>query len=93
MIYVQGTGFFALQSTVNHSCAPNAVAECVPSGQVVITALEDVAAGSEVLLSYIEEAGVDWAERQAALRDYGFVCACQRCQAEHLADGLKKSAL
>lgn len=90
---VQGTGFFALQSTINHSCAPNAAADCLPSGQTVITALSDIPAGSEVLLSYIEEEGAGLRERRRMLRDYGFTCACQRCEAEQLADSLEKQQL
>ena len=90
---LQGTGFFALQSTINHSCAPNAAADCTPSGQVVISALQDIPAGAEVLLSYIQEEGVDLQDRQLMLRDYGFVCACERCTAEQLADSLQQQQL
>lgn len=90
---MQGTGFFSLQSTMNHSCAPNAVADCLPSGEVVITALSDIPAGSEVTLSYIEEEGTDLLERRRMLRDYGFTCACQRCEAEQLADSLQEQQL
>lgn len=31
---LQGTGFFALQSCMNHSCEPNAATEGEPSGEV-----------------------------------------------------------
>lgn len=90
---LQGTGFFALQSTINHGCAPNAAADCLPSGQVVITALQDIPAGSEVLISYIEEEGADLRERHRMLHDYGFTCACQRCEAEQLAGALQQQQL
>lgn len=90
---LQGTGFYALQSCVNHSCAPNAAATCLPSGQMVLRALTDIAAGSEVLLSYIEEEGAGLQERRAMLRDYGFVCSCERCSAEELAGALQAQQL
>ncbi|WIA29168.1 hypothetical protein OEZ86_011679 [Tetradesmus obliquus] len=89
----EGTGFYALQSCVNHSCAPNAAATCLPSGQMVLRALTDIAAGSEVLLSYIEEEGAGLQERRAMLRDYGFVCSCERCSAEELAGALQAQQL
>lgn len=60
---------------------------------MVITALCDMQPGSEVLLSYIEEEGASLAERQSMLRDYGFTCSCERCQAEQLADGLQHQHL
>jgi hypothetical protein len=90
---LQGTGFYALQSCVNHSCAPNAAATCLPSGQMVVRALSGIPAGSEVLLSYIEEEGASLQERRAMLRDYGFVCRCERCSAEEVAGLLEKQQL
>lgn len=82
---LQGTAFYALQSCINHSCQPNAAAECLASGQMVVTALAPIPAGGEVLLSYIDEEGAAYEERQAMLADYGFVCRCERCNAEELA--------
>eukprot|EP00882_Tetradesmus_deserticola_P014358 GHRQ01015269.1.p3 GENE.GHRQ01015269.1~~GHRQ01015269.1.p3 ORF type:complete len:150 (+),score=94.76 GHRQ01015269.1:785-1234(+) len=86
----EGTGFYALQSCVNHSCAPNAAATCLPSGRMVVRALRHIPAGCEVLLSYIEEEGASLQERRALLRDYGFVCDCERCSAEELAGLLQQ---
>ncbi|KAF8072944.1 ATXR2 [Scenedesmus sp. PABB004] len=88
----EGTGFFALQSCLNHSCAPNAAACCDPGGSVAVSALGAIPAGAEVVLSYIDEAGAGLAARRAALRDYGFTCACERCEAEELAEGLGAGA-
>lgn len=79
---------------MNHSCAPNAAADCLASGQVVISALKDIPAGAEVMLSYIEgEEEADLRERQLRLRDYGFDCCCERCQADQLAAGLQAQQL
>jgi hypothetical protein len=60
---------------------------------MVVRALTDIPAGREVLLSYIEEEGTSLQERRAMLRDYGFVCGCERCSAEELAGVLEKQQL
>lgn len=60
---------------------------------MIISALQDIPAGSEVLLSYIEEEGAGLEERRAMLRDYGFKCACERCTAEELAGQLQQQQL
>lgn len=54
-------------------------------GEVHILAARDIAAGEEVVISYIEEEGVGLEERRGALGEYGFVCRCERCEAEELA--------
>ena len=80
----QGTGFFALQSCANHDCAPSAQAVKPPGaadGAAVISAARRICAGEEITLCYVE-ADAPLAERQEALRDYGFVCACSRCRHE-----------
>lgn len=87
-LWQQGTGFYAVQSTINHSCIPNAKAVCLPNSQLEVLALSSLPAGAEVLLSYIDEEGAGREERQVMLRDYGFVCKCERCEAEGLADQL-----
>ena len=86
----EGSCFYALQSCCNHSCAPNAHAfkrrGVDTDGSAVILAKEDIAAGGEVCLSYIDEAA-PYSERQTALRDYGFTCQCRRCAAEAASAG------
>ena len=79
---VEGTAFYALQSCINHSCQPNAHA--MRSDQdnnsfAVILAKQYVPAGDEITISYIDEL-LPYAERQAALTDYGFTCRCPLCQ-------------
>ena len=44
----------------------------------------------QVCVSYIDESQ-PLNERQAALRDYGFTCACEKCSAESAAAGKGKS--
>ena len=78
----EGTGFYALQSCINHSCDPNAHAmkrdEEDVDGAAVILAKQDIAPGQEVTISYIDES-MGYDDRQRALQDYGFQCRCPRC--------------
>ncbi len=74
----QGTAFYALQCCFNHSCSPSALAEGEASGDASILALLPVTPGQEITISYIDE-GLSFKERQLALRDYGFECACEKC--------------
>ena len=90
----EGSCFYALQSCLNHSCAPNAHAfkrkDVDTDGSAVILAKQDIADGDEVLLSYIDES-MPYHERQAALKDYGFTCACTRCSADTAPAGKAKA--
>jgi hypothetical protein len=74
----EGTGFYALQSCLNHSCCPSATAEGEASGCASILALKGIPAGEEVAISYIDEE-MGLRERREALRDYGFKCTCAKC--------------
>lgn len=79
----EGTAFYALQSCINHSCDPNTHAMKSgedEDGSAVLLAKRGIAPGEEVTISYIDES-LDFAERSAALQDYGFVCGCRRCTA------------
>ncbi|ONK61089.1 uncharacterized protein A4U43_C08F26140 [Asparagus officinalis] len=77
----QGTGFYPLQSCMNHSCCPNAQAfkrDEDKDGQAVILATRSISLEEEITISYIDE-DVPFEERQALLADYGFRCKCQKC--------------
>lgn len=80
----EGTGFYALQSCLNHSCCPNAHA-MKRDGDVpatcVILAKEPIQPSEEVLISYIDESA-DFSSRARELEDYGFVCKCAKCLVE-----------
>ncbi|KAG2569014.1 histone-lysine N-methyltransferase ATXR2-like isoform X2 [Panicum virgatum] len=80
----EGTAFFPLQSCMNHSCCPNAKAfkrDEDKDGHAVILALKPISKGEEITISYIDE-DLSYEERQAQLADYGFTCACFKCQEE-----------
>ncbi|XP_042448796.1 histone-lysine N-methyltransferase ATXR2-like [Zingiber officinale] len=80
----QGTGFYPIQSCMNHSCLPNAKAfkrDEDKDGQAVIIAVRPILEGEEITISYIDE-DLPYEERQALLADYGFKCMCPRCVEE-----------
>jgi len=82
--YCQGSGFYALQSCMNHSCRPNAKAfkrDEDRDGHAVLLATRAIKRGEEITISYIDE-DASLEERQALLADYAFVCRCSRCLEE-----------
>jgi hypothetical protein len=86
-----GNAFYSLQATCNHSCAPAAHAfkrDGDDDGAAVLLALRELAAGEEVTIAYVDEEAPA-AERAAALADYGFACACDKCAADELAAELE----
>ena len=49
----------------------------------IIEATEDIPAGTEITVSYVDDS-LELDERQHELRDYGFTCHCERCEAEKI---------
>lgn len=73
-------GSFPKTARINHSCRPN----CgnfwsEKEGHRVIYAESDIKKGDEITVSYIPLLK-SIKERQARLRQYGFVCDCSACQ-------------
>ena len=78
-----GLGLYALHSSMNHSCVPNALAsycrsESFSRAKVVVRAKEALMADSEICIDYA--AGMDFesaAAKHAHLKEqYGFDCSC-----------------
>lgn len=83
-----GTALFSIQSGFNHDCDPNAQpykGERDVTGACVIVARKNIAAGEEITMSYLDDNSKSLAERNESLRDYGFACACARCEGERAA--------
>lgn len=82
----EGSGLYVLQSTVNHSCLPNAVVEFPYSNNtLVLKAIRDIQPGEEICISYLEECELERSRhsRQKALSSlYLFVCCCNKCQSQ-----------
>ena len=80
----EGTGFFALQSQLNSDCDPNVTPlkdDGDVDGSCVLVAKRAVKKGEELTMCYVDE-DADVRERRAELADYGFECACERCERE-----------
>lgn len=79
----EGSGLYVLQSTINHSCNPNAIVEFPYSNStLVIKATRDIQAGDEICIGYLDECELERSRysRQKALKClYLFVCRCDRC--------------
>ncbi|KAF6028317.1 SMYD5 [Bugula neritina] len=82
----EGSGLYLRQSAANHSCMPNAETSFPYNNSVLrFTAKEDIAAGQEVFISYLDDCMLERSRhsRQKYLREnYLFVCNCQRCQSQ-----------
>ena len=81
-----GTAAYALPSLANHECDPNCDAVWRHGdATLALTARREIAAGEEVLITYIDSS-VPVTQRREELRfAYGFECACAAC-VEELAD-------
>ncbi|KAI9909285.1 hypothetical protein PsorP6_015308 [Peronosclerospora sorghi] len=78
---VEGTALFSGICTMNHSCDPNCTVLYTKDGAAHVFAVQDIAEGNELCISYIDvDQEVD--EREQELREYQFVCHCARCEDE-----------
>ncbi|XP_043265887.1 SET and MYND domain-containing protein 5 [Colletes gigas] len=79
----EGSGLYTLQSTVNHSCIPNAIVEFPYSNNVlVLKAIRDIQPEEEICISYLDECDLERSRhsRQKALCSmYLFLCHCNKC--------------
>ncbi|CEG40946.1 Predicted histone tail methylase containing SET domain [Plasmopara halstedii] len=81
---VEGTALFSGICTMNHSCDPNCTVLYTKDGAAHVFAVQDIAEGEELCISYIDvDQEVD--EREECLREYQFVCYCPRCMEERKA--------
>ena len=78
---IKGFGLYALQGSMNHSCAAALSLRedaCDFSATITLVANTAVAAGQELTVNYLEE-GLPLQERQQGLLEYGFACSCSLC--------------
>ncbi|XP_020257027.1 histone-lysine N-methyltransferase ASHR1 isoform X2 [Asparagus officinalis] len=86
-----GTGLYPVISIINHSCIPNCV--LVFEGRLaIIRALEPIAKGKEILISYIETAATTKTRQNDLKKQYFFTCNCPRCT-KSPCEELKEDAL
>ena len=76
-------GHYPLAAMLNHSCRPNAVRVFCHDGEtMVVHACQRIAQGNEIVWSYIPLTQSVEERRQRLQKAHGFICQCERCQAE-----------
>lgn len=79
----EGVALFALQSTCNHSCIPNAEPTYLyNNSRLSLIAQRDIKAGEEICISYLDECDRDrsrHSRRKLLKENYLFVCNCEKC--------------
>jgi hypothetical protein len=74
-------GMYPLAAMLNHSCVPNAVR--VFSGEIMVAhANTNIAAGEEIVWSYLPPTQPYPVRSDTLKNHYGFECNCQRCALE-----------
>ena len=91
---IVGGVVYSVFSRLNHACDPNAAFFYLGlrSQRLGVRALRDIAAGEQVLVSYLgEKAGREMtrAQRQEGLATWGFECGCDACVKEAQAEAAK----
>ena len=75
---------YELQSTINHSCFPNAQVEFpFNNHECVVNATKSIEPGEEILISYLNDCELERSRhsRQKSLREhYLFLCQCRKCK-------------
>ena len=79
---VAGRGVGIKISRINHSCSPNCE-NIFNDGEIEITANQDISAGQEITISYINDFK-NFKERQENCHKLGFVCSCELCKDEEV---------
>jgi len=75
-----GTGLYYPTNFINHSCNPNAFIRFSGKRQYLI-ANQDIAAGEQILISYVDHGHPEKIYRQRCLEEgYHFKCDCARCE-------------
>jgi tetratricopeptide (TPR) repeat protein len=72
-------GLWTKAARINHSCVPNTDKEFI-GDMILIRAKRPIAAGEELLLSYIDETSSYRARQEALACTWGFECHCGLCK-------------
>lgn len=73
-----GTAHHVDQSLFNHSCIPNA-GVVQNSFRSEVRALQDIEAGEEILINYLDPLATSAERKQDIKERYGFDCGCMAC--------------
>ncbi|XP_026478679.1 SET and MYND domain-containing protein 5 [Ctenocephalides felis] len=80
----EGSGLYKLQSTINHSCVPNAQIT-FPFGnhKLVLESIRDIKKGEEICISYVDECVLNssrYTRQRILSENYIFICTCEKCE-------------
>jgi len=82
----EGSGLYAKQSTINHSCDPNAEVEFpFNNHELVVNASKNISTGEEILISYLECCDLERSRHSRSKmlsENYLFLCDCMKCQSQ-----------
>lgn len=82
----EGSGLYAKQSTINHSCEPNAIVDFpFNNHQLVVNSKRDISAGEEILISYLDVCDLNrgrYSRNKMLRENYLFTCQCPKCQSQ-----------
>ncbi|KAK2604446.1 hypothetical protein N8I77_007376 [Diaporthe amygdali] len=73
------TGLWVRAARINHSCMPNTEKEFI-GDMMLIRAKRPIAAGEELLHSYVDERSSYKVRQEALMTTWGFECDCGLCQ-------------
>eukprot|EP01118_Nematostelium_gracile_P000773 TRINITY_DN10781_c0_g1_i2.p2 TRINITY_DN10781_c0_g1~~TRINITY_DN10781_c0_g1_i2.p2 ORF type:complete len:103 (+),score=17.26 TRINITY_DN10781_c0_g1_i2:579-887(+) len=74
-------GLYILQSTINHSCAPNVCVDEVPTLlHIRVRALRDIQEGEQLTQTYVAPHWTAAQRRDYLNQRYLFQCYCSRCE-------------
>ena len=80
----EGSGLYSKQSTINHSCQPNAIVEFnFNNHELVVNTTKRIDAGEEILISYLDECDLErsrHSRNRMLAENYLFRCDCTKCQ-------------
>ncbi|CAN0276956.1 unnamed protein product, partial [Laminaria digitata] len=75
-----GVGLFPVGAMFNHSCQPNCVWRTDALGNLRVSAVEDVPAGSQLFISYVDILQPLPVRQDLLRQHFFFECACPRCR-------------
>ncbi|KKY31772.1 putative tpr domain-containing protein [Diaporthe ampelina] len=75
------TGLWLRAARINHSCVPNTEKEFV-GDMMLVRAKRRIAAGEEILHSYVDERSSYKTRKEALLATWGFECDCSLCEGQ-----------
>ncbi|KAL0228176.1 hypothetical protein RCL1_004319 [Eukaryota sp. TZLM3-RCL] len=73
-----GVGLYPPASYVNHSCDPNSCF-LFKGTQITLISLKELNPGDEITVNYVELAEPLSRRRETIMKQYSFICRCQRC--------------